>query len=483
MSLMKLPKNIKWKQEKKGGVAAVLRFFVRHGEKIAAGVLVGVAVWIALQAQNFQPLPWKPNELVELADDIDNTIKNNASVAMEEKITLFDYATYAEQIKTQISPEPYRSTAEWKPVIQPSPLPRGGFGLLTAESLKGEAVRRTGLTAQGKSLKQWQRPPLPEMLSSSNSASNSTSNNASIWVNVYGTIPLWAQWDIYNQVFNNHTPETNRPEYVYYEVEKAEINPAKINFMEELVWQPVIVYPDYPADALPTNFDVPPDFSPDRLIPLAQGTSQEEYASSALLFSDFEVEPARTYAYRIRLYLVNPNYHLQESSVQEGVDTINKFLRSDWSGFARVSVPDRTLVQIQSVMPTDPAEFPRQTAPLRPIRGTVFLDYFDVELGQTLPLVEKTDLQRGMLCNMSKNDAIKYINRGKTTEEFVNINYPDAGLRSDVCIMDLSGGRKLQKKASRESQGSPDLSTAGKALLLMPDGTMQVTSTEQELFR
>lgn len=472
---MKLPKNIKWKPEKKGGVAAVLRFFVRHGEKIAACVVIGIAVWIALQAQNFQPLSWRPNELVELTDNVENTIKNNAPTATEEKITLFDYATYAEQIKMQILPEPYRSIAEWRPVIQPGPVPRGSFGLLTAESLKGEAIRRTGSTAQGTSPKQWQRPPQPEMPSST--------NDASIWVNVYGTIPIGTQWDIYNQVFNNLAPEANRPEYVYYEVEKAEIKPAKINLVEELVWQPVIVYPDYPADALPANFDVPPDFSPDRLIPLAQGTSQEKYASSLLLFSDFEVEPARTYAYRIRLYLVNPNYQLQETSVQAGVDTTSKFLRSDWSNFARVYVPDRTLVQIQSVTPTDPAEFPRQTSPLRPIRGTVFLDYFDVELGQTLPLVEKADLQRGMLCNMSKNDAIKYINKGKTTDEFVNINYPDTGLRSDVCMMDLSGGRKLQKKASRESQGSPDLFTAGKALLLMPDGTMQVTSTEQELFR
>jgi len=480
MSPMKLPKNIKWKPEKKGGVAAVLRFFVRHGEKIAVCIVVVAAVWIALQARNFQPLSWRPNELVELADENENTIKNNVPALAEEKITLFDYATYAEQITTQIPLDPYRSDAEWNPVIQPSSVPRGGFGVLTAESLKGEAVRRIGSTAQGQSPKQWQRPPQPDMPSASNAASI---NNASIWVNVYGTIPLWTQWDMYNQVFNNHAPDTNRPVYAYYEVEKAEINPAERNLMEELVWQPVIVYPDYPDDSLSADFGIPPDFSPDRLIPFAQGTSQEEYASRSLLFSDVEVEPARTYAYRIRLYLVNPNYHLQETSVQEGVDTKNKFLRSDWSDAAQVYVPDRTLVQIQSVSPTDPADFPRQTAPLRPIRGTVFLDYFDVELGQTLPFVEKTDVQRGMLCNMSKKDALNYINRGKTADESVNINYPDAGLRSDVCVMDLSGGRKLQKKASRESQGSPDLSTTAKALLLMPDGTMQVTSTEQELFR
>jgi hypothetical protein len=472
---MKLPKNIKWKQEKKGVVAAILQFLVKHSEKFVASVVFLVAVWIALQTQNFQRLPWKPDELNKLAEDTEHTIRNNASGIESEKFNIFDYATFAEQIQLQIPTEPYRSDTEWRPVLQPSPIPRGGLEILTADVLKGESVRRIGLTAQGQNPEQWQRPPLPEL--------PAASNDGSIWVNLYGTIPFWSQWDIYNQVIGTLAPETNKPKYVYYELEKAEIKPATVNPLEELAWHPVIVYPDYPESTLSEHFDVPPDFSPTRLIPFAQGTSQEEYANRSLLFSDFEVQPARTYVYRMRLYLINPNYHLQESSVLEGVDTKNKFLRSDWSNFARVYVPDRTVVQIQSVKPAEQTDFPRQTTPLRSIRGTVFLDYFDVELGQSLPLVEKTDILRGMLCNMSKNEALRYVNRGRTAEEFVTINFPETGLRSDVCMMDLSGGRKLQKIASRASQGSPDLSTVDKALLLMPDGTMQITSTEQELFR
>jgi len=475
MRPMKLPKNIKWKQEKKGAVAAVLRFLVRHGEKIIVSIVLVTAAGIAFKAENFKPLSWRPHELVELTNDTENTIKNNGIEIAKDTVNIFDYATFAEQIRTRIPSEPYRSDAEWKPVIQPSPLPRGGFSVLVAESLRGEAVRRIDLTPQGQPPDKWHRPQLSEM--------PSASNDASIWVNVYGSIPLWAQWDIYNQVFDNHAPEINRPEYVYYELERAEIKPAEIDRIDLLFWQPVIVYPDYPGDAFPTNLDIPPDFSLNRLVSFPQGASQEEYAGRSLLFSDFEVEPARTYAYRIRLYLVNPNYHLQETSVEKGVDTKNPFLRSDWSDFTLVYVPDRTLAQIQSVTHPDPADFPRQTAPWRPIRGTVFLDYFDIELGKSLPLVEKGDLIRGMLCNVSKNDALKYINKGKTAEEMVTINYPDAGLRSDVCIMDWSGGRKLQKKASRESQGTPDLFVASQALLLMPDGTIQVSSTEQELFR
>jgi hypothetical protein len=201
-----------------------------------------------------------------------------------------------------------------------------------------------------------------------------------------------------------------------------------------------------------------------------------------LLFSDFDVEPAKTYAYRIRLHLRNPNFNLQEASVEEGVDTQSEFVRSDWSSFARVHVPDRTLVQLRSVTPTDQSDFPRQGVPLGPVRGTLVLDYFDIEQGLSLPLVEKTNVHRGMLGNMSREDANRYINRGSPGEIIAGeiiVNYPETGLRSNVCVMDFSGGRRLQRRSTR----APDLFAPSRALLLMPDGTMQVISAEPELFR
>jgi len=470
---MKPPKNMGQEPDRDGSIALLLRFLARHGEKIIAGGVIVAALWIALQTRFYQPLPWPPDELEQLADDTEDSINKNTYSIAEEKVKVFDFVTYAEQIKTQIPTEPYRYHAEWNPAIHPDPLPRSGFKVLTAEVLRGEAFRRVSAPTP-ESAERWQRPPL--------SGTQTAANDGAIWVNVYGTIPLWAQWDVYNQVFET-LPENNRPKYIYYELEKAEINQK-----EELVWQPVIVYPDYPKEDDQTNLNINSysDFSLDRLVPFEQrleaSPEQTLDAGSMLLFSDFDVAPARTYAYRIRLYLVNPNYNLQETSVEAGVDTKNELVRSDWSAFARIYVPDRTLVQLQSVTPTDPVDFPRQTAPLRPVWGTLFLDYYDMELGQSLPLVEKTNVLRGMLGNMSKKDANKYINKGKPADETISDNYPDTGLRSDVCVMDFSGGRKLQKRQSRESQGSPELSVAGRALLLMPDGTMQEISTEQELF-
>jgi hypothetical protein len=450
---MKLPNSLKQKQEKSGGLASFLRFLMRHGEKITTGIVIVIAAGLALQTRNYQPLSWQPDDLEELADHTENTIKNSAHTLADEGIRIFDYAVYAEQIREQIPSEPYHSDTAWNPVLHPDKPPRSGFEILTAEALRGEAARRSGLIVQGKEPTQWQRPSLAE--------SQDPAKNASIWVNIYGTIPMQKQWDVYNQVLN-HAAELSKPEYVYYELEKAETAPNA-----EPVWQPVIVYPDNSSEENQSN----------RLIPLRQqqaALSEED----VLLFSDFDVQPAQTYAYRMRLYLVNPNYNLQETSVAEGVDTKSEYVQSDWSLWAKVYVPDRTLVQLQSVIPTDTADFPRQAAPLRPVSGTVFLDYFDIELGQSLPLAEKVNVRRGTLCNITKDEENRYINKGKSPDEVVNINYPDSGLRSDVCVMDFSGGRKLQKRPTKEAQSSPDLSLTGKALLLMPDGTMQTRTAE-----
>jgi len=441
------------------GAPPVLRFFVRHGEKIAAGAFVAVAIWLAMQIQNYQPLHWKPNELKTLADNTEEIILNNE---IDVELAIFGFTEYAAQQKEPVSLTLYRTEAVWRPAMRPAPLLRGNFEVLTAQSLRGEAMRRAGWTVQENKATQWQPPARPET-----EGASPVRNTAAILINLYGTLPVWEQWDIYNQVFDNFDP-ANRPEYAYYELERTKITPGG-----GPDWQPVDVYGGEAAQA-------------ERLILFSQ--SQEALQNQdLLLFSDFDIEPSNTYAYRIRLYMRNPNYNLQETSVASDVDTTSEFLQSDWSSFARVYVPDRTLVRLQSVNPSDEADFPRVVAPLRQASVTLLLDYFDVEQGLSLPLVEKRDVRRGMLGNMSKDEANRLTNRGNTGEIVAGaiplVNYPDAGLRSNVCVMDYSGGRRLQKRQSREAQASPDMIVPGKALLLLPDGTIQVTSTESELFR
>ena len=451
-----------WDKDEGSGMKRFLRLCFRHGEKVVAGFLIVAAVGFALQTRNFQPLTWSPQELMDIADKTEEIIENNNVSLEDNDISVRDFAAFAAQIRERVPVAPYRSNTEWHPVLRPAPLPRAGFEILSAKSFRGEAIRRTSLTALGKPAEQWQRPSALSEGEGDQATGQVTEQNFSpIWINLYGTLPIGEQWDIYNHVIKS-VDTASRPEYVFYEFEKTELKPKEMPN-----WQPVTVFE---TDGAPEE----------RLIPFGQKqeTLQDQ---DLLLFSDFDVKPAATYAYRIRLYVRNPNYNLQDTSVEAGVDTRSEFVRSDWSSFAKVYVPDRTLVQLLSVTSSGQPDFPRPTRLLRPMLGTLVLDHFDIEQGMSLPLVEKGAVRRGMLANMSKNDANRFINRGNMGE--VIVNYPDEGLRSNVCVMDFSGGRELQKRSSRTAQASPDLFVPGSALLLMPDGAMHVTSTEPELFQ
>ncbi|MCL2005843.1 MAG: hypothetical protein FWG73_06725 [Planctomycetaceae bacterium] len=451
---MDIPKNFKPSYyEDKSNIGVLLRFLVRHGEKFALGIAVLFGLYFAASIRNYQPLAWHPSEMEQRAEDAESTIVSNTHTTAEGQARFFDYATRAEHFKRDVSLEPYRHLSAWRPVLHPPPSLRGNFEILTAYGLHAEPARRAGAAALGVIPPIWHRPPMP--------GAPYPAENTAIWVNLYGTIPHWEQGEIFNQTFDEPA-NPNEPWYAYYELERAEILPN-----EDFDWQPVIVYPG----VVPTAEDS--DASLDRLISLAQRQAAIR-EPNMLLFSDFDVEPARTYAYRIRLYLANPNYNLQETFTEEGVDTQSEFIQSDWSDFARVYMPDRTFVQLRSVVPSDQANFPRQSAPLQPVRGTFILDYFDIELGQSLPTVERAGVLRGMLLNVSREEANRIINRGKAPEEVVSVNFPDTGLRSGVCVMDLSGGRPFQKRTTREAQSSPDLSVPAGALLLLPDGSMQV---------
>jgi hypothetical protein len=457
---MKRPNSNAQNQDERGGVR-LKRFLVRHIEKIAAAAMILTAIVLALQARNYPSLTWQPDELIIPAESVEETIKNNPPGFEHHNISIFDFARLAERIKEWIPSEPYRHETVWFPILVPDRPLLGKVEILTAESLRGEAVRRSGLNTPIKLPDQWKPPPPTQTLYFT------PTKTSAEWVNIYGTFPVKKQSDKYNQVFDLII-ETQTPEYIYYELEKAEIKPK-----EELEWLPVIVYPGYSVETFC-------DVSSERLIPLGQQKTLHE--RDLLLFSDFEVESAKTYAYRIRLHLINPNYHVQEHTVESGVNTSSPLLCSDWSLLATVAVPDRLVVRLLSVTPTDSAVFPRQTTPLRQVKGTISLDYFDVEMGLSLPPVDKVDVLRGMMCNISKKEAIESL--GNTiVADVPPPNYPDVGLRSDVCVLDFGGGRRLPKHSSRDAQTSPDLFVPGKALLLLPDGSMQTITTAPDLPR
>jgi len=103
----------KKKKKSSGNSGGVQQFLVWHGEKIVVAVVVVVALYFAWKGLGYPPLTWQPNELETISNDADKAIREGKRTAEDEEIKVFDYATYAEQIKSPISAEPYRTESRW----------------------------------------------------------------------------------------------------------------------------------------------------------------------------------------------------------------------------------------------------------------------------------------------------------------------------------------------------------------------------------
>lgn len=106
-------KKTKKKSVGKSGGGAFQEFFIWHGEKIVVGIVAVVALWFALQGLGYQTLSWQPSELEKIAGEAETAVRNNTRTAEDEEIQIFDYATYAEQIKSPIPAEPYQGKSQW----------------------------------------------------------------------------------------------------------------------------------------------------------------------------------------------------------------------------------------------------------------------------------------------------------------------------------------------------------------------------------
>ena len=105
------------KKKKAGGSSGggAQQFLIWHGEKIAVGVMVVVALWFAMQGLGYQTLTWQPNALEEDASAADTAIKGSTRTAAEEGVEFSEpnHAKFAQQIRNPIPTEPYRIPALW----------------------------------------------------------------------------------------------------------------------------------------------------------------------------------------------------------------------------------------------------------------------------------------------------------------------------------------------------------------------------------
>jgi len=112
----------KKKQISSGSGGGAQQFLVLHGEKIAVGVVIVVALWFAVQGLGYQTLTWQPSALEEDASAAETAIRNSTRTAEDEGIEFFDHAEFAKQITERIPTGPYRNpvSALWNPAPVPT---------------------------------------------------------------------------------------------------------------------------------------------------------------------------------------------------------------------------------------------------------------------------------------------------------------------------------------------------------------------------
>ena len=101
----------------RGGANEFQQFFLWHGEKILVGIFVVVALLFALKGLGYQTLSWQPDALKDISTAAEEAIRKNTWAAENEGVEIFDYATYAEQMKEPTPAKPYRSESAWLPPL------------------------------------------------------------------------------------------------------------------------------------------------------------------------------------------------------------------------------------------------------------------------------------------------------------------------------------------------------------------------------
>ncbi len=213
-------------------------------------------------------------------------------------------------------------------------------------------------------------------------------------------------------------------------------------------------------------------------------------------FFDFSVETGKSYRYRVRLYVANPNYKLAEKWLEEPSLAKERFLITPFStASATVTVPLGSRVLTSAVTAAGPR------TPWAEPSASLYAIYFDMNDGSEW-YVEKDRVFRGQTINYSKGEAIPFETKSAENAGLDGMPMPPqpkpgprprdtrkpapptgpekrtVEIVSDVCVLDMFGGALLPKTGTGNV---PDLRSPGKVLVLEPSGAMVVRKVDADL--
>ena len=190
-------------------------------------------------------------------------------------------------------------------------------------------------------------------------------------------------------------------------------------------------------------------------------------------YFDFEVEENKTYQYRVKLILANPNYGVKEEFVEHPETVEQRYVESDFSEASNpVALGADARVFAQKVEAA--------TRPGAEPRITLSSIYFDAESASE-SIVQDLALKRGQVANFygQSHDPVS-VQGGMSMDAMYGGQGASGGKKntkksvnhvSDITVVDALGGDKIS--------GS-ELLSPGKVMLLEPNGLLQVRELKED---
>ncbi|MDR1141491.1 MAG: hypothetical protein LBL62_07350 [Planctomycetaceae bacterium] len=220
-------------------------------------------------------------------------------------------------------------------------------------------------------------------------------------------------------------------------------------------------------------------------------------------FLDFKVEPGKTYRYRVRLYLANPNYRLAPNFLEDETLSKEPYLVTEFSAPSNmVTIPLESRVLTTDVFAIDPKQ------PWTEPAASIMAVHFDLADGSEW-YVEKGRVYRGSTINYKRQDVTNPLLEKQTTTLDMESGgssppsrTPPRGSRpttppsrtrtepkatgkqldivSEVCVLDMKGGEALYKVPTA-AQKAPDLKSPGRVMVLEPSGNILIRTVKIDL--
>lgn len=190
-------------------------------------------------------------------------------------------------------------------------------------------------------------------------------------------------------------------------------------------------------------------------------------------YFDFDVEPDKTYQYRVKLILANPNYGVKEEFVEDPATVTKRYVETEFSKASNpVSLGADSRVFAQGVeAATRPGQEPRITL------SSV---YFDADSASE-SIVQNLSMKRGQVANFYKQTHNPVQVSGGMTSDMYGMQGMTGGKGantsksvdhvSDITIVDALGGVKTS---------SDGLNSPGKVMILEPNGILQVRELKED---